>query len=330
MPEAARRHAVDPDFAQDVLRELYAYRRKRRLVAWLLWVTLGWAGAHRFYLERPATGLLMIFTAGGVLIWWIADAWFVGRMVDGYNAEQERRQREGLPPIALAFMPPLAEDVLREPPPWTVKWHARGRFVRALRFAGYVLVLLIVGSALGALIGMDGGIEATVAVITLVAVIMLGGHAAGLNHVPVARGLLRWSHRLRLFYYYNRPGSPLGLLVRPAVGLILAPFRRRQRAEARLYLEMGAVFTLIFMALDLVEDVAAPMADIGLAALAPTHLVGVWVEEALTTFIVTYAFATPIGAILTLYLLTRATHTLPRLLGAFVLFCIALGAGIIG
>ncbi len=45
------------------------------------------------------------------------------------------------------------------------------------------------------------------------------------------------------------------------------------------------------------------------------------------TFFVIYAFATPIGAVLTLYLLTRRTHTVPRLLGGLALLFIALGAG---
>ena len=146
---------------------------------------------------------------------------------------------------------------------------------------------------------------------------------------PVARALVRWSHRLRLFYYFNRPGNPAVLLLRAPLALVFAIFRRRDRAEARLYLELGAVFTLGFMVLDLAEDVGGPFLQAGLSALAFDRLLGVWMEELLLTFLVTYSFAAPIGAVLTLYLLTRRTHTVPRLLGAFALFCIALGAGIL-
>ncbi|NIP82074.1 MAG: hypothetical protein GWM90_23780, partial [Gemmatimonadetes bacterium] len=53
--------------------------------------------------------------------------------------------------------------------------------------------------------------------------------------------------------------------------------------------------------------------------LAPTRLLGVWIREAFMTFFVIYAFAAPIGAVLTLYLLTRRTHTVPRLLGGLAL-----------
>jgi TM2 domain-containing membrane protein YozV len=323
------RHGFDPDFAAEVLEDLYAYRRKRTGMAFGFWITLGWLGAHRFYLLRPATGLLMLLTGGGGLIWWIVDAWRIPRMVRAYNDEQDRREREGQAPVELAFMPPVASDVLREPPPWTLRWHERGRTWRALRLGGDLLVLLVAGAALGALVGVEGGAEATLAVVALIAVTLLGGAAPWLDRLPLLRSLVRWSHRLRLFYYYNKPGPPPALLVRGATAILLAPFRRRDRAEVRIYLELGAAFTVAFMALDLVEDVAVPLAGVGLAALGPVRLAGVWIEEAFMTFLVTYAFAAPVGAVLTFYLLTRPTHTLPRLLGAFALFAIALGAGLI-
>jgi hypothetical protein len=326
--EASR---VDADFAQEVLEDLYAYRRKRTGVAVVLWLLFGWAGAHRVYLERPGTGILMFLTGGGLLVWWALDGRRIRRMVRYHNIQQQRRQRDGRPPLELSFMPPLATDVLKEPPAWTVKWRARGRARWGLRFTGDLIVLMVAGASLGALGGTDGGPEGIFAISSLIAVTMLGGRAGWLDRVPLAGAFLRWSHRLRLFYYYNRPGSPPALLVRGLTGVILAPFRRREREEARLYLEVGAVFALGFLVLDLVENVGAPLVgSAGLAALAPTHLVGIWIREAFMTFLVIYACAAPIGAVLTLYLLTRPTHTLPRLLGAFALLFIALGAGWIG
>ncbi|MFO7893643.1 MAG: TM2 domain-containing protein [Longimicrobiales bacterium] len=322
---------MDADFAQEVLEDLYAYRRKNLSVARVLWLLFGWAGGHRFYLERPGTGILMLLTGGGFLVWWILDARALPRMVRYHNVQQQRRQRDGRPPLELSFMPPLADDVLREPPAWTVKWHARGRARRAIRFVGDVLVLMVAGAALGGLTGTDGGPEGVFAITALIAVTLLGGTGGWLDRVPLAGAFVRWSHRLRLFYYYNRPGSPPALLVRGLTGLVVAPFRRKVREEARLYLEVGAVFALGFVAIDIVENIGAPLVGgTGLAALAPTHLLGVWIQEVFMTFLVIYAFAAPIGAVLTLYLLTRRTHTVPRLLGALALLFIALGAGWIG
>ncbi len=114
-------------------------------------------------------------------------------------------------------------------------------------------------------------------------------------------------------------------------GLFAAPFRRKVREEVRLYLEVGAVFALAFLAVDMVENVGAPMiGGTGLAALAPTRLLSVWIGEAFRTFFVIYAFAAPIGAVLSFNLLTRRTHTVPRLMGALALLFMALGAGWIG
>jgi hypothetical protein len=316
---------VDADFAHDVLGDLYAYRRKRLLVAWLLWGALGWLGAHRFYLERPGSGLAQMVSGGGLLVWWLTDARRIGRLVREHNEEQAARERSGDPPIELAFMPPRAVDVLNEPPEWTVQWSRRGTLWRGSRLAGDLLVLLVAGSALGALADVEGGTEAVFAVVSLIGVTLLGARVDWLDGVPGAQLLVRWSHRLRLYYYFNRPGSPPGLLLRGATALILAPFRRRDRAEVQLYLELGGVFTLGFMALDLIEDLLLPLFRTGLSAISPFHLAAVWFQELFLTFLVIYAFAAPVGAVLTLYLLTRRTHTLPRVLGALTLVFIAMG-----
>ena len=317
-------HRVDADFAEEILAELYEYRRKRRWLAFALWATLGWFGAHRFYLERSGTGVLMLFTVGGGLLWWLVDAFLIAGMVRAHNTEQARRESAGLPPVELSFMPPLSREVLDRPPEWTRRWREAGRRWRVLRFGGDLLVLLIAGVALGVVAREAGVWEALIAVLVLVGVTSAGATLGRLGHLPVVHGLVRWSHRVRLFYYYNKPGSPLALLFRPVTGAILAPFRRRDRAEVKLYLQLGGVFTAAFLVLDFGGEVLAPLVTGGgLPDLM--DLLGLWLEEATVTFLVIYAFATPIGAVLTLYLLMRATHTLPRLLSALVVAAMALG-----
>ncbi|NIP82076.1 MAG: NINE protein, partial [Gemmatimonadetes bacterium] len=63
------------------------------------WLFFGWAGGHRFYLERPGTGILMLLTGGGLLVWWLLDARKIRRMVRYHNVQQERRERDGRPPL---------------------------------------------------------------------------------------------------------------------------------------------------------------------------------------------------------------------------------------
>lgn len=46
---------------------------KRRLPAFLLCLVFGIFGLHRFYVGKVATGVLMLFTAGGLMLWWLLD-----------------------------------------------------------------------------------------------------------------------------------------------------------------------------------------------------------------------------------------------------------------
>ncbi len=321
---AARPDHLDPDFSRDVLRELYAYRRKRRRVAWALWATLGWLGAHRFYLGHEFTGLAMLFTGGGALAWWLVDAALINGMVDQHNERQAFRERHGMPPLEMDFMPPLWKGALERTPTWLERWEARSRWREGLRFAGDVLVVLITGTLLGGFFGTDGAAEAIVAVLLVAGITAMGAGPRWLDDVPGVHALTRWSHRLRLFYHHNAPGSPPALLLRSVLGILAAPFRARDRAEVKLYIELGAAFTAGFLLLDLVPEVLIPLFSPDVPFQLGSVLGG-WILEALTTFFLTYAFAAPIGAVLTLYLLVRPTHTVPRLLAGLTVVAIALG-----
>ncbi len=46
---------------------------KSRLYALILCFFFGWAGGHRYYVNKIGTGLLMLFTAGGFGMWWFID-----------------------------------------------------------------------------------------------------------------------------------------------------------------------------------------------------------------------------------------------------------------
>jgi TM2 domain-containing membrane protein YozV len=47
--------------------------KKSRLVALLLCLFIGWAGAHRFYANKIGTGIIMLVTMGGFGIWYFLD-----------------------------------------------------------------------------------------------------------------------------------------------------------------------------------------------------------------------------------------------------------------
>ncbi|HEX6199281.1 MAG TPA: TM2 domain-containing protein, partial [Thermoanaerobaculia bacterium] len=294
-------------------------------VAWVLWALLGWAGAHRFYLGREFTGLAMLFTGGGALLWWGVDAFVLDEMVRSFNRDQLLRKAEGRPPRALDAMPPLDEAALSETPAWVLAWRGRGRGRRRLRFAGDVVVLVFVAAALGELVGaMEGALEAVVAVLLLAVLTAMGSGPVWLHDLPVGRTLQRWIHRLRLFYRYHPPGPPVLLLLRPMIGILAAPFRARDRAEVRLYVELGAVFTAFFLLLEVVPEILLPAVLPGRSVDLEAFLAG-WVGEVFNTFVLVYAFATPVGAILTRHLLIEETHRVPRVLAVVALVSVFLG-----
>jgi len=43
------------------------------LPAFLIWFFLGVFGFHRFFVAKIGTGLLMLFTLGGLGLWWLFD-----------------------------------------------------------------------------------------------------------------------------------------------------------------------------------------------------------------------------------------------------------------
>ena len=62
---------------------------RSRGVALALAVPLGVLGAHRFYVGKVGTGILMFLTGGGAGIWWIVDV--VNVATGGFRDREERR-----------------------------------------------------------------------------------------------------------------------------------------------------------------------------------------------------------------------------------------------
>lgn len=61
---------------------------KSRLVALLLCFFLGALGAHRFYVGKMGTGVIMLLTVGGCGIWYMIDLIMI---IVGAFRDQQRR-----------------------------------------------------------------------------------------------------------------------------------------------------------------------------------------------------------------------------------------------
>jgi hypothetical protein len=307
---------------REILDDLYEYPRKRTALAFVLWGVLGVFGAHRIYLNRTWTGILMLLTGGGALLWWVIDAFLIKGMVRDYNARQTQREQLRIPPVALDFLPVSDGSELSRRPEWddpASQEGTRGMF----RVTADALVLVLAGYALGAVARLTGNIESITAVGALIVVTNFGHQLAPLHSVPLVGDLVRWSYRLRLFYHHVRPGSTLSRLVRPIAGFVFAPFRKRSRAEVGLYLRLGGAFVVLFLLEDLATEVVQP-------AVARADLSGLtggwWLKDVVFTLLNIYAFAVPIGATLMLYLLSRRSRVAVGVLSLVTVAAIIGGA----
>jgi hypothetical protein len=209
-------------------------------------------------------------------------------------------------------MPPARGATLPETPVWVAKRGGRRRLL------GDMIVLAVTGVSVGALSSVSGNYEAVITIIALSAITLLGARWDGLAHMPILSGLDRWSHRLRLYYWYNDPGGPLQLFFRPIIGLLTAPFRKRARAEAWLYLQVGAWFTIMFTGVAVVQATGIAQATLNIQPLR-------FFSDLVLTFAAIYAFAAPIGAILTTHVLLEKSDAVVWRLTGVALAAMALG-----
>eukprot|EP01087_Luapelamoeba_hula_P009642 TRINITY_DN250_c0_g2_i1.p2 TRINITY_DN250_c0_g2~~TRINITY_DN250_c0_g2_i1.p2 ORF type:complete len:130 (-),score=15.62 TRINITY_DN250_c0_g2_i1:19-408(-) len=101
-------------------------------VAYVLWFFFGLFGVHRFYLDRPCSGLVWLCTGGFFLIGWIVDICLIPGMVDDYNCHAESvvhhhyhhhhdSPSSSLPPLShssASYNTPYTNPYQHTPPPY--------------------------------------------------------------------------------------------------------------------------------------------------------------------------------------------------------------------
>ena len=297
------KHRVKTDDVQTAIRErlaaeILSYEKKNHFIALLLWLFTGFFGVHRYYLQRIGTGVAMALTGGGFLIWWVIDGFRLKKLVNQFNREQERRQREGLLPIGFGFLPSTQVQLTIEKPAWFKQNRSKTQATVAYLLDLFLLVLL--GKVLVTLSLSMGLPQPLLSAVLIILVILLFDQMLPYFHVPFIHELLHLEFKMRLFYTYNKPGSFFKLLLRPIFGLFAAGFNPRARYEVKLYLEFSGVFALFILAFKLIYWLTIGGDPLSLSAL---------IEEFVQVFFVTYAVTGPIGAVMTKHSLI-GTHRL--------------------
>ena len=298
--------SLDDSVHDQLVRELHTYRRKDSRIARVIWILGGYLGLHRFYLGQTGYGILMLCTAGGLLVWWIIDGFRLNEMVAAYNAEQDRREAAELPPVDMDYVPVATPDALLDYPAWAQqrlypKGKAQSGLRKFLELTADFFALMFFGFVLGAVTVSTGYNTAGWAVLAIVVMINFVDYLIPIHHWPIARGLIHWDYRLRLFYQFNEPGRRWQLYFRPLIGLFYAPFNKKARTEVLLYLELGSVFIVgrLLMAF-ITGDSWVMLKNVDFDGFLSN-----WLEGTILGFFTVYGFVAPIGAIMMKHMLLR-------------------------
>ncbi|MEM1188484.1 MAG: TM2 domain-containing protein [Pseudomonadota bacterium] len=302
--------AADPDFSPEVVADLYRFRPRNLWTARFLAVLLGPSGAHRFYCGKPASAVLMLFTVGGGLVWWIWDLFHLRAMVAASDARDREREAMGQPPRGMGFLPPQDKLRLNQTPHWAPRRAGRGRVL------GSVLVLGLIGLALGSVTGATGFYEPVVVLALFIVISLVAARIPGLTRIPILNALVRWVHRLRLFYHSVDPGSLWLLAARPIFGVFVAPWQPKARAEVRLHLQFGGIVVVLFTLWDVLELLQGGGFWVGFGRL---------LAQFAQTLVFTYLFVAPASAILTTQLLLARRDAVVWMLSAVTLGAIVAG-----
>lgn len=72
---------------EELLMMRYDDMKIQPVVLWLLWITTGIIGGHRYYLRDKKRAIFMTITLGGLGIWTLIDAFFINKRMQERNAQ---------------------------------------------------------------------------------------------------------------------------------------------------------------------------------------------------------------------------------------------------
>lgn len=228
--------------------------RKSLLIAYLLWLTLGVFGAHRFYLGKWFTGLIYAISFGFYFFGWALDGLLLFFMVRNYNARMEEKEEEervqerrratlegkAWPEAAPApaALPMLTEEVPEEE---TATW-AQDRGVRPLEFLLRLTFFLVAPAIFAIVVLMLEQWELLVMMLaTLVVCGFLGDAEALLRRypmlekVPLLGQVLHYLHHISQYYRKHPSFHFIYYLLYPATLPLAAIFSQQAREEFKVY-----------------------------------------------------------------------------------------------
>ena len=85
---------------------------KSRGIAFILAIVLGVFGAHRFYVGKIGTGILMVCTVGGLGIWYLYDVIMIA--AGSFRDADDRRVLRWDPESSEDMHPELGSEVIEE------------------------------------------------------------------------------------------------------------------------------------------------------------------------------------------------------------------------
>lgn len=72
---------------EELLMMRYNDMKIQPVVLWILWITTGIIGGHRYYLHDKKRAIFMTITLGGLGIWALIDSFFINKRMQERNAQ---------------------------------------------------------------------------------------------------------------------------------------------------------------------------------------------------------------------------------------------------